>query len=349
MKKITALVFIFTVSHCAVAAQQSADDSDELWLDSFRSGFGSSVDATARWFDGLFGDESSEPYKRSYGRLSVSPQWDEYDGFEVKSSLRARVSLPKLKDNFSAFIGRVDENEFLGDDSAGRPSVIRSPQSDEEWLVGLGFSPEINEGHRVSYSVGIRGGLRLDTYVRARYMTGYVFSEHQQIRAQSSAFWRDSDGFGVAQRLDYEASLTDTWLLRWSSLGTFAEKTHGIRWSSTARLYQLYGEDKAWAAETWVEGNTDHEVPFQDYGIRALNRQRYLREWFFVESWVGYHWPRSHMGERRVGQWIVGLEFEVHFGTDNAYSPDAGKRKSSTNGSWSDERNGDTAKYASSR
>jgi hypothetical protein len=279
----------------------------------------------------------------------VAPQWDQYDGFEVKSRFRARVALPKLKENFSAFIGRVDENEFLDDDSAGRPSVIRSPQSDEEWLVGLGFDPEINEAHRMSYSIGIRGGLRFDTYARARYMTGFVFSDNQQVRTQSSAFWRDSDGFGVAQRVDYEATLTDTWLVRWASIGTFAEETHGLRWSSTARLYHLYGEDKAWATETWIEGNTDHAVPIQDYGVRFLNRQRYLREWFFAEAWVGYHWPRSEVTEQRSGQWLVGIEFEVHFGTDNAYMPDPEKRKSSTSGSWSEERKGPSEKYVSSR
>ncbi|WP_417442406.1 hypothetical protein [Idiomarina abyssalis] len=350
MKKITWFVFIFSLScQSAVAVQQSDEEGEGMWLDQFRSGLGSSVDATARWFDGLFGDESIGRYERSYGRLSVAPQWDQYDGFEVKSRFRARVALPKLKENFSAFIGRVDENEFLDDDSAGRPSVIRSPQSDEEWLVGLGFDPEINEAHRMSYSIGIRGGLRFDTYARARYMTGFVFSDNQQVRTQSSAFWRDSDGFGVAQRVDYEATLTDTWLVRWASIGTFAEETHGLRWSSTARLYHLYGEDKAWATETWIEGNTDHAVPIQDYGVRFLNRQRYLREWFFAEAWIGYHWPRSEVTEQRSGQWLVGIEFEVHFGTDNAYMPDPEKRKSSTSGSWSEERNGPSEKYVSSR
>ncbi|MCK7458325.1 hypothetical protein [Idiomarina aminovorans] len=349
MKKITWVAFIFGLNCQSVAALQQSDEKDDMWLDSFRSGLGTSVEVTARWVDGLFGETGIGHYERSYGRLSVAPQWDQYDGFEVKSRFRARVALPKLKKNFSAFIGRVDENEFLDNDSAGRPSVIRSPESDEEWLVGLGFDPEINEGHRISYSIGIRGGLRFDTYARARYMTGFVFSEDQQVRTQSSAFWRDSDGFGVAQRIDYETTLMESWLLRWASIGTFAEETDGVRWSSSARLYHLYSEEKAWAAETWIEGNTDHEVPVQDYGVRLLNRQRYLRDWFFVESWVGYHWPRGHLAEQRSGQWLVGIEFEVHFGTDNAYMPEAEKRKSSTRGSWSDERNGPSEKYVSLR
>ena len=78
-------------------------------------------------------------------------------------------------------------------------------------------------------------------------------------------------------------------------------------------------------------------------------RQRYLREWFFAEAWVGYHWPRSEVTEQRSGQWLVGIEFEVHFGTDNAYMPDPEKRKSSTSGSWSEERKGPSEKYVSSR
>ncbi|MFD2633080.1 hypothetical protein [Idiomarina piscisalsi] len=339
MKKITySIILTLSCTLPCLAAEQEQKD-DEFWLDGFRVGLGDTVDATALWFDGLFGDgEFEDDYRRSYGRLSVAPQWDEYDGFEVKSRFRARVALPNLEDNVSAFIGRVDDDEFLDEESTGKPSVIRSPESDREWLVGLGFDPEIHEGHRVSYSVGIRGGLRFDTYVRARYMTGFVISDKQQLKFQSAVFWRDSDGLGVSQRFNYESALDERWLLQWGALGTFAEETEGLRWSSTARLYHLYNEDKAWATETWIEGQTDHEVPISDYGLRLLNRQRYLREWFFVESWVGYHWPRSHLQEQRQGQWLVGIEFEVHFGTTNAYMPDAEKRKSNTNGSWSDER-----------
>lgn len=334
MKKFSALA-IYLLTAAPVGAQETEEQistaAEKAWYDSFREGLSTSVNATARWVDSFFAEDRFEESYGSYGRLSIAPQWSGYDGFEVKSRFRARVNLPHAKEQFSAFIGRVDSDEFLDEGSAGRPSIIRSPSSDEEWLVGLGFEPSMNEQHRVSYSIGVRGGLDFDTYVRGRYMTDMVLSESVLARFQSSAFWRDSDGFGVAQRVDLEASLTETVLARWSSLGTYAQETEGLRWSSTLRAYKLYGEDKAIAVETWVEGQTDFAVPVNDYGLRLLNRQRYLREWLFVETWLGYHWPREQLYEQREGHWMLGLELEIHFGTTNAYLPQRSQSSSDQN------------------
>lgn len=340
MKKFSAaMIFLWSMplaTHSVLAQTASEQPQQDAWYDSFRSGLATSVDATARWIDSFFAEGRFEQSYSSYGRLSVAPQWSGYDGFEVKSRFRARVNLPHAKEELSAFIGRVDSDEFLDEGSAGRPSIIRSPSSDEEWLVGLGFDPQMNEKHRVSYSVGIRGGLDFDTYVRGRYMTDVALGEASLARFQSSVFWRDSDGYGVSQRIDLEATLTESILARWSSLGTFAQETNGLRWSSTVRTYKLYGEDKAIALETWVEGQTDYVVPINDYGLRFLNRQRYLRDWLFVETWIGYHWPREMAAETRQGHWMLGLELEVHFGTTNAYLP--ARRQSSADNTRSTNR-----------
>lgn len=337
MKRIHWLIVFYCTSASALATESDSDRQSSMWLDDFRAGLTSSVDATAHWIDGFFAEERLYSRDSSYGRLSIAPQWSGYDGLEVKSRLRARVDLPHAEEQFSAFIGRVDGDEFLDDSSAGRPSIIRSPSSDQEWLVGLGFEPQMNEKHRLSYSVGIRGGLDFDTYVRARYRTDTVISDKALLRFQSSAFWRDSDGFGVAQRIDWEATLTETWLTRLSAIGTYAQQTNGLRWSSTWRGYKLYDDKKALAIETWIEGQTDYRVPINDYGVRVLHRQRYVRQWLFVETWLGYHWPRELLVERRQGHWMLGVEVELHFGTANAYLPesssDAAHERSSSNGS----------------
>ncbi|RUO77811.1 hypothetical protein [Idiomarina seosinensis] len=333
MKKFSIGLLLLLTPLVQAQTEEPGQHSDKQWYDSFREGLAGTVDASARWVDGFFAEDRLSDSYSSYGRLSLAPQWSAYDGFELKSRFRAKVNLPHAKDELSAFIGRVDSDEFLDDASAGRPSVIRSTATDEEWLVGLGFDPHMNEQHRLSYSVGIRGGLDFDSYLRARYRTDAALGESALVRLQSSAFWRDSDGFGVAQRFDFEANVTDSILARWSALGTFAQETNGLRWSSSARAYKLYAEDKAMAVETWIEGQTDHAVPINDYGVRLLNRQRYLREWLFVETWVGYHRPRETVNEVRRGHWMLGLEIEIHFGTDNAYLPDSRQSKSTTSGS----------------
>lgn len=66
--------------------------------------------------------------------------------------------------------------------------------------------------------------------------------------------------------------------------------------------------------EGWTLGESDKSISVEDYGMRGIYRTRYLREWFFVEGWVGTHWAREHLEHERKLQWIVGFQFEILFG-----------------------------------
>ena len=186
------------------AQPHAQDGSSDSWLEGFRKGLETTVESSARWIDGFFADRGmSSDEHETYGRLTVAPQWSGYHKFEVDSRFRAQFKLPHAKKDFSAFLGQVDEGEFLDQQDVGRPSVINSPTTDDEWLIGLGFSRQVNEAHRLTYSIGIRGGIRFDTYARARYRVDSILSDASLMRWESSVFWRDSDGYGVAQTYRY--------------------------------------------------------------------------------------------------------------------------------------------------
>ncbi|MDH5551963.1 MAG: hypothetical protein OEX82_01380 [Nitrosomonas sp.] len=121
-------------------------------------------------------------------------------------------------------------------------------------------------------------------------------------------------GLGVTQRLDYETGLGQKFLGRLSGRGTYAERFDGIRWRNSASLFYLHSDDKAYAAEAWTLGETNIGVPVEDYGVRGIYRTRFLREWFFVEGWVGTHWLREHVEQKRSSQWMAGFQFEILFG-----------------------------------
>ncbi|MCC5880530.1 MAG: hypothetical protein JJU03_11630 [Idiomarina sp.] len=296
--------------------QQEEDDDDDMVIDSIQQGVQTSVDATARWFDNFFGDgRSFDDQYRSQGRFSVAPEWSQYDGWSVGSSFRAQVNLPLAEDRFSAFVGRVGTDDYVvGEDSERRASVLRNVTGDSEWLVGLGFNPNQGEENRFSASVGIRGGLRADLYTEARYLYQIRVTESSQVRTRSALFWRDSDGFGFAQRLDYEQTWGKEWLGRFSTEATTAERVDGIRWRNTTSLYHLYDDNKAIAGEFWYRGESKAEVPDEDFGVRLIHRQSWLRDWFYVEKWIGSHWPKEEPHENRSQAWLVGIEFEVWFG-----------------------------------
>lgn len=191
---------------------------------------------------------------------------------------------------------------------------MRRTQGDDEWLVGLGFDPYLDNQHDLSFGAGIRGGLKLDTYVRARYRFETLVSENAEVAVQSVGFWRDSDGFGVAQDIHYEVALHQRWVAKTYAQATFAERTEGIRWNANSRIYYLYDMNRALATEVWAFGETRHEAPLQDYGIRGIHRQRFLREWLFMETWIGTHWPKETLQQDRTMRWMVGIEFEMLLG-----------------------------------
>ena len=284
-------------------------------VDKFREGLTYSVNASARWLDSFFTDEiNPADYNTASGSLTLTPEWDEYDGFSIDSSFRAKVVFPHAKRRFSAIIGRGDFDDFINDTQQTRPSVIRRDQADEEWMLGLGFDPYIEDHHSLSFGAGIRGGINLDPYVRARYRYETIADENTEYRLQSVAFWRDSDGFGVAQTVTVDTALTDRWFNKAWVRGTFAERTEGVRWHASEKIYYMYHHERAIGAEIWWYGETGHQVPLQDVGLRAIHRSRYSRDWLYFQTWVGVHWPREVVTETRQPRWLVGFEIEMLFG-----------------------------------
>lgn len=297
---------------------QSKDEGEKpAAIDSFREGVADSVNSTAAWFDSFFVDAiDPNDYDSSSGSLTLTPEWDEHDGFQVDSSFRARMVFPHAKRRFSAIIGRGDFDDFINDSPQTRPTVIRRDQTDEEWMLGLGFDPYVETNHNLSFGAGVRGGLNLDPYVRARYRFETIVNDTSEFHTQSVAFWRDSDGFGIAQTFEYDTALSAQWFGKSWVRGTFAERTEGLRWQGSQKIYYMYHHERAIGADIWWYGETDHEVPMRDYGIRALHRSRFSREWLFLEAWVGTHWPRDNLESTRKPRWIVGIELEMLFGGD---------------------------------
>ena len=119
---------------------------------------------------------------------------------------------------------------------------------------------------------------------------------------------------GTNQRLDLEVSMQEQWLGRFSVDATLAERTDGVRWRTTATLYHLYHRRRAVAGEIWYRGEHNAEVPLEDYGVRFIHRREVSRAWFFVESWLGMHRPRTELTEERGHHWLVGIKAEMWFG-----------------------------------
>ena len=108
--------------------------------------------------------------------------------------------------------------------------------------------------------------------------------------------------------------LADDFLVRWTGSGTFSQETEGVRWYSTATLYQRLGNGRAMAYQAAISGETDRDVEIVDYGARVIFRRQIYREWLFLELRTSLTWPRDSLLEDREPNWGAGAAIEMQFG-----------------------------------
>jgi hypothetical protein len=293
-------------------------DTSLTTLDSVRAGLHRRVCASARWFDGLFGDprEHEETYGESYGRVGVALAWDELDDFGVDARMRASLELPQLSQRFNAVIGREDPETFVKD-SYDVITYLPGSFSDDtnaQWYAGLNYLARGDSRTVVDVGAGVRLSTPLNPYVRARYRYYQPLSERVLLIPRATAFWENVDGFGVTLAADADWSIDDELLLRWANTLTFSEATEGVRWRSRLTLYQALDAKSALRYELSIQGETDGVEP--DYkGLRVTYRRSAWRDWFFLEFGASLFWADDEDPRERCEACLgATVGFELLFG-----------------------------------
>jgi hypothetical protein len=290
-------------------------------IDRIESRLSTTSCASARWFDGFFGNDTSEDahYRATRGSISVGSLWDQRDGFDPRVRFRARMHLPKLNDRLSAFIGRVDEEQYIAsprNDFDALPAGF-SRAGDESLLLGLGYRHPAGAGRELDSDLGVRVGFPLDPYIRTNYRYTRLFADTRWMAYfRESVYWQHSEGFGTTARLDLHRSLSPRFLIRWTPQVKLTQETRGIEWSSTVTLFQSLDPRRALAWQAGIEGRTDNEVPLTNYGVRLLYRKQIARKWLFLELRSSVDWPRELVTEERKPDWGLGAALEMQFGRE---------------------------------
>ncbi len=287
------------------------------WLDRMHQAIARSVCGSAFWFDSFFGEEEADrEHQATFGRIGARLQWSEYDELELHGRFKVKMPLPRFKKRINAFMGSYKEDEFETDrpETLGRlPEAFRET-TDQDWLVGLGYSRLRGKRRRVDIDVGVRLASPLDPFVRLRFRRYRLLGDYSLLRFWQTLFWRGEKGLGTTSHIDLERALGTRYHLRWRNLGTVAEAIDGVDWESRLTLYQYLGGSRALAYEIISRGETDAEVTLKDYGLDVIYRQSAFRDWFFLEFRGGVAWPRDVPEETREASFGVGVGFELLFG-----------------------------------
>lgn len=287
------------------------------WLDKFGYGVYRTVCASATWLDNFFGgDRGLRERDKSYGRVGVGLSWDEFNGTEAKFRFKAKVQFPRAENRFNAFFGRFEEDEFIRgqvDDVGSVPAIFRETQ-EKDWLLGFGYNPVRSTRTRIDFDAGIKVKSPIDPFVKGTWRYYLFMNERTLLRVAQTVFWTNHLDFGTTTRLDAEQVLADNFHLRWQGLATAAQGTEGVDWRSSLIVYQNLGGLRAIAWEAEVEGETDAEIALEQYGLRAIYRQRFLRDDLFFELQGRLFWPKSVDRPEREATPGIGIGFEMLWG-----------------------------------
>jgi len=295
-------------------------DDPAAWIDWVQRSIFKSVCSSARWFDNLFGNDAAfieaEP---TIGWFRGAVVWNERDGFDVDGTLRTKFDLPnvdKVERRVRGFFGRVSDEEFTretGSPLERRPDVFRTTE-DEEWLLGLGYSPIKNSRRRLDIGGGVNVAWPPDVWARARYRRHAFFGDRTLGRYRQTLFWKQEDGAGASSIFDLEHMIRKRFLVGWNGSATFSQATEGVDWLTSFILYQALTPGSALAYRFAIDGETGADVPLNVYSIRLTYRGRVSREWLFLEVRPEVAYRKFERG----GDWDVVpglyLGFELHFG-----------------------------------
>jgi len=289
------------------------------WLDRSHRRIFTSVCSTVAWFDGFFGNKHYDAASReTFGRIGISGFWDQRDGFDQRLRFRARLALPALSERTNLLVGRGDDREFIEEKRTTSNSIPSNFNNieDDSFLVGLGYQREKGLKRGYSFSVGVKMKVPPEPFVKAKYRRSWELNDSTLLQLRPILYWKSDEGFGTTLNMDIDHMLSEKFMLRLSSNGNVSQdhQIEGVAWSDWLSLFQALANRKAISYHLFVQGESNADVPVQNYGIEMRFRRRIVRKWLFVEFITNLSWPREFLAEKRQTNIGVGAGVEMYFG-----------------------------------
>jgi hypothetical protein len=297
------------------AAETAAPYGDSGWVDRTHSRIERDLFQTVAWFDRFFGDERIKVTERpeSLLRWMNALRWDVEEHYSFRSTLRATLRLPQLKNRWHLEIS----GETRGDPTAIIPEDPGNPGLDVGSRVRTGSTELVYDILRTPRSIldagaGVRVKIPPDAFVRTRFQHARPVAASTLGRFTATAYWGARDGFGESNLVELERWLAPPTLLRWSNSFEITEKSNGWTWGTDLSLLHKLSPKSAITFAGGVSGSTRPAWIAQNYRVLARYRRSVYRKWLFLEGEPDIHWPRKEDGSRKP-VWGATLRAEIQF------------------------------------
>jgi hypothetical protein len=297
------------------AAGAAAPAADNGWVDRSHSWIEEGMFDTVVWFDRFFGDDQMAVTGRpeSYLRWKSEFRWDEEEQYHFRSSVRASLRLPRLKDRWHL----VFSSESRGDPNAIIPEDPGNPGLDPASQVRTSSTELVYDVFRTPRSlldagVGVKVAIPPNAFVRTRFQHAQPVALNTLGRFTATAFWDAKDGYGESNQVDLEHWLAPPTMLRWSNFFEIKETGNGWTWGTELSLLHKISPKSAITFAAGVSGSTRPAWIAQDSRLLARYRRNVWRKWLFLEGEPYIHWPRKEDGSRNP-VWGATLRVEILF------------------------------------
>jgi len=297
------------------AADPEAPAADNGWVDRTHSRVERDLFDAVAWFDRFFGDERVVVTERpeSYLRWKNELRWDEEEHYSFRSTVRASLRLPRLKDRWHLMISsesRGDPNAILPEDP-GNPALdigSHGRVSSTELVYDIFRTPN----SILDVGAGVRVRIPPDAFVRTRFQHARPVAFNTLGRFTATAYWDALDGFGETNQVDLERWLAPPTLLRWSNSFTITETSRWWTWGTELSLLHKLSPISAITFAVGASGSTHPSWVATNSRILARYRRNVWRKWLFLEGEPDIHWPRKEDGSRKP-VWGATLRVEILF------------------------------------
>jgi len=307
--------------------------ADNTWVDRTHSWVGRELSDAVVWFDRFFGDERVTLAERpeAYLRWKTELQWDEVEHTNFRSSIRASLRLPRLKNRWRL----VFTSESRGDPTAVIPEDPGNPGLDPASQVRTSSTALIYDIFRTPRSVldagaGVRVKIPPNAFVRTRFQHARPLAADILGRLTVTVYYDAQDGPGESNQVDLERWLAPLSLLRWSNSFTIEEqnKINGWAWGTELSLLHTFSPKSAITFSGGASGSTKPAWIAQDYRVHVRYRRNVWRDWLFLEGEPYSRWPRQEDGSRKQA-WGATLRVEILF-SSAGWIDIAGRREEQT-------------------
>jgi hypothetical protein len=249
----------------------------------------------------------------AYLRWKTELRWDEEEHFSFRSSVRASLRLPRLKNRWRLVFtseSKGDPNVIIPEDP-GNPGVnpgstVRSSSTELIYDILRTRSTVLDAG------AGVQVKIPPNAFVRTRFQHVRPLPLDTLGRLTVTAYWDASAGWGESNQLDFERWLAPPTMLRWSNSFTIEENGDGWAWGTDLSLLHAFSQKSAITFSGGASGSTRPAWIAQKYQVLARYRRNVWRNWLFLEGEPEIQWPRLEDGTRKP-LWSATLRAEIVF------------------------------------